>query len=134
MNRGQGTGGVWGGRTPPRIRDLCSKNFENSQIQLFFQYRTPMAKNVPSPLLMSYKNSTQVSRYITLLYKMDLLFRFEPIQCSNNIDYQILGKCISIFVVMFGSIFSYFKNTNFLSQVSIYFAISIFFLMNHEVI
>ena len=33
--RGQGTGGVWGGPTPPRIRDLYSKNFENSQ-NIFF--------------------------------------------------------------------------------------------------
>ena len=36
LHRGVGPRGVWGGRTPPRIRGLCSKNFENSQIQLFF--------------------------------------------------------------------------------------------------
>ena len=35
MYRGQGTGGVWGGPTLPRIRDLYSKNFENSQ-NIFF--------------------------------------------------------------------------------------------------
>ena len=34
MTRGQGTGG--GGATSPRIRDLYSKNFENSQNIFFF--------------------------------------------------------------------------------------------------
>ena len=34
--RGQGTGGVWGGPTPSRIRDLYSKNFEHSQKKKFF--------------------------------------------------------------------------------------------------
>ena len=31
ITRGVGPRGVWGGRTPPRIRDLYSKNFENLQ-------------------------------------------------------------------------------------------------------
>ena len=42
MTRGLGTGGVWGGRTPPRIRDLCSKNFFENFSYLF---GPPLDKN-----------------------------------------------------------------------------------------
>ena len=30
INRGLGPGGVWGGRTPPRIRDLYSKKISKN--------------------------------------------------------------------------------------------------------
>ena len=33
--RGGGTGGIRGGRTPPRIGDLFSKIFKNSQKKIF---------------------------------------------------------------------------------------------------
>ena len=50
MNRGGGTGGVRGGRTPPRIRDLFSKIFENSQKKIFFSIGPPLGKNrSPAP-------------------------------------------------------------------------------------
>ena len=39
---GLGPGGVWGGRPPPRIRDLYSKNFFEKFV-LFT--RTPLDKN-----------------------------------------------------------------------------------------
>ena len=42
MIRGLGTGGVWGGRTPPRIRDLCSKKIFEKFSYLF---RPPLDKN-----------------------------------------------------------------------------------------
>ena len=42
MSRGLGTGGVWGGRTPPRIRDLCSKNFFEN---FFYLFGPPLDKN-----------------------------------------------------------------------------------------
>ena len=60
--RGQGTGGVWGGPTSPRIRDLYSKNFENSQnIFSFLLSDPPQVKIVPWPLLI------HNAKYIPLL-------------------------------------------------------------------
>ena len=42
IGRGLGTGGVWGGRTPPRIRDLCSKKIFDKFSYLF---GPPLDKN-----------------------------------------------------------------------------------------
>ena len=50
IHRGGGTGGVRGGRTPPRIRDLFSKIFEKSQKKNFFSIGPPPGKNrSPAP-------------------------------------------------------------------------------------
>ena len=61
MTRGQGTGGVRGGPTPPRIKDLYSKNFENLQNIFFFLVSV---KIVPWPLNMihQHKMSTVISK------------------------------------------------------------------------
>ena len=45
MDRGGGTGRVRGGSDPPRIRDLFSKIFENSQKKIFFSIGPPLGKN-----------------------------------------------------------------------------------------
>ena len=88
MNRGQGTGGVWGGRTPPGIRDLYSKNFENSQKKNFLSIRPPLGKyrslapdHVHSPvkrnlksiivyLFMCISDKIKINRYNVIQYSI----------------------------------------------------------------
>ena len=86
----QGRGTQGGGRSDPsRIRDLCSKNFENSQIQLFFSIGPPLGKNCSLAPVNTYSRwSGAKSNYLDILqplqielhlFTLVLFFRFSEV-------------------------------------------------------
>ena len=75
MSRGLGPGGVWGGRTPPRIRDLCSKKFFEKFSYLF---GPPLDKNrsqAPEYNGMIFQSS-RISELFTARFTRYFLFPF----------------------------------------------------------
>ena len=83
------SGGPRGVGPRPRIRDLCSKNFENSQIQLFFSIGPPLGKNCSLAPVNTYSRwSGAKSNYLDILqplqielhlFTLVLFFRFSEV-------------------------------------------------------
>ena len=75
--------GTWGGPAHPRIQDLCSKFFENSQNLIFPNIRAPLSKNCsPAPDYMIYLQVTPLRGYKLPDFTL-LRFSWNPrIPCS----------------------------------------------------
>ena len=92
MTRGLGTGGVWGGRTPPRIRDLCSKIFFENFSYLF---GPPLDKNRSQAPDHNYLDfSSRLAKYETLRWdnmkcRLDFMLLLLIVYFENGVSYTL---------------------------------------------